>query len=89
MDAQSGLCLCCSQTPEDRFSHGEAHISLVPEVIKLFTCSTQLILVYIGHVTSSYDNRFSLLHINLALQKTKLHEYVRKNGSALILFLRD
>ena len=26
MDAQAGLHLCCSQTPEDRFSHIEAHI---------------------------------------------------------------
>ena len=87
MDAQAGLCLCCSQTPEDRFSRGEAHIS--PEVIKRYLCSTQLILVFIGHVASSYDNSFSPLHINVASQKPKLHEYVRKNGSALILFLRD
>ena len=26
MDAQAGLPLCCSQTPEDRFSHDEAQL---------------------------------------------------------------
>ena len=26
MDAQAGLCLCCSQPTEDRFSRGEAHM---------------------------------------------------------------
>ena len=26
MDVQAGLCLCCSQTPDDRFSHAEAQI---------------------------------------------------------------
>ena len=26
MDAQAGLRLCCSQTPEDRFSRVEAHM---------------------------------------------------------------
>ena len=29
--AQAGLRLCYSQTPEDRFSHDDAHISLVSD----------------------------------------------------------
>ena len=28
-DAQAGLCLCCSQTAEDRFSRFEAHMKVV------------------------------------------------------------
>ena len=27
-DGQAGLCLCCSQTPKDRFSRSETHILL-------------------------------------------------------------
>ena len=30
MDGQAGLRLCCSQTPEDRFSPVEAHITIDP-----------------------------------------------------------
>ena len=32
-DAQAGLCLCCSQTPEDRFSRVEAQLCILWSII--------------------------------------------------------
>ena len=39
MEAQAGLCLCCSQTTEDRFSLVEAHIDPDDKLYVISICT--------------------------------------------------
>ena len=49
MDAQAGLCLCCSQTPEDRFSRVEAYLILG------YSCEDRIKLVPRDHNLSLFE----------------------------------
>ena len=59
MDAQAGLCLCYSQTSEDRFSRVEAHIMTDLEYLKIATCpAVQKLMVYMEKMLIYIENHY-------------------------------